>query len=885
MTKTRLEKLAVFFFLIFFILSPLTYKLQIRGGVYQEGIYVEPLIIFLLLSVALFIWGIWKGGRRKFWVRLKEFLIPHPVAFLFYLLIAVLLASYLYGIALTGLTALGDFLRLGKYGLYFLSFPLAVKTIRVLGDVWIRRILMFLVLAGFAVSVVSLGRIYGYVSGGGVIDFWTYSPLSRSVGFLGQYLDLRDFSVGQIQKAAHATFGLYLSVVLAVAFALFSQARSFSKKWFAYLLGVGTIFAALLYTLSRGAVVTGDLVLLAGIVWLLLKKRFWAVLVLTVFLFLESSVLLQLNPEIYQKFASTFPGAQKAAAALIKVSAPVGQGIIGTFERVFGVYEPDSRVPTPQNVVEAPEVTAYSNLSVDKSLSDRVVTWGETLNLLTSKPQFFLFGVGYSIDNLRHFTDGAVVFPHSLFLDQWVRGGLLALGVVLVIWLVLFVKTIQFWSSKNDLVRAVGVTLFAFLVGWFLDNAFSGEQFFSDAPMLVFWGTLGLVTALSEIRGQRSEVRKVLIALTSSKLGGAPQVAYDLLSQVSKRKSKSGEGKFEFIVAAPKGGVFNKKFRELGYKVYPVPLNRIGIGGFIGLLKVALKEKVDLINSHGKGAGIYARKVGVLLGIPVVQTFHGLHYDYKNPFARFFYLWLERFLTPFMRFVINVSPGQEKEGIRLRIFPKSKSRLVVNGIDVGKFDRVRVNKDSLRKKLGLAPRDFAVAVVARFDRVKGHIRLINHIPDLIKSIPNLKVVFVGGGEEQVRARARARELGVQDSVVFLGERSDVPKILKSADALILPSFHEGMPLAVLEAYACELPVIGADVVGVADVVEDGRTGYLVSFDEGSTELKRALGKLYKSKTLREKLGKAGRRMVEEKFSLDRFVRGTLKVYKEALLRS
>src|SRR3990172_6970986 len=98
-------------------------------------------------------------------------------------------------------------------------------------------------------------------------------------------------------------------------------------------------------------------------------------------------------------------------------------------------------------------------------------------------------------------------------------------------------------------------------------------------------------------------------------------------------------------------------------------------------MRVVQKEEVDLINSHGKGAGLYARKIGFILGIPAVQTFHGLHYSRRNSLARFLYLYLERFLTLFTSRIINVSKTQEKEGLRLRVFPKKKSRVVLNGIN------------------------------------------------------------------------------------------------------------------------------------------------------------------------------------------------------------
>jgi glycosyltransferase involved in cell wall biosynthesis len=107
------------------------------------------------------------------------------------------------------------------------------------------------------------------------------------------------------------------------------------------------------------------------------------------------------------------------------------------------------------------------------------------------------------------------------------------------------------------------------------------------------------------------------------------------------------------------------------------------------------------------------------------------------------------------------------------------------------------------------------------------------------------------------------------------------KIFKVSDVAILPSYHEGMPLTVLGAMACRLPVVGSDVVGIRDLVKDGETGYLVDFDN-KTEVTKAFRKLVQSPQLRRRMGERGRRLVEEKFSMEKFVRGTLAVYREVI---
>lgn len=831
--KINFKKWGILSFLIFFIFTPILVKAQ-----FLEGVYIEPFMPLLVLGFVLIIFSFFKKvGRLALSSELRDFLIPNRIVAFYYLLMASLFISYFYGWALTGNPSPNDFLHLIKFTLYFLPFPMAIYTGRVLGTNLIRRIFQFMILAGVITALASLFRIWEFTQSGASIDFWVYDIRNRSVGFLSQFLDLQSLDIGFTGKAAHATYGLYVSVVLAVCLALITTVKKFSARWFEYFAASSIIFyAGILYTLSRGAIVSGFAVFGAWFVWLLKEKWIKTFGFFAATLVVVSLVLVQLNPQVYSKFFSTI---------------------------------------SIQDDATKPDSTSTS-ITVDASTMGRLERWGKIFEFFGKNPQFAVFGVGYNQENLEKFT--GVSLTHSLFLDLWVRGGLLALGLVTAIWVLLFKKIFDFIRSPRKEIQVFGYVLGGFLAAWFLDNFISGEQFFSDAPMIAFWGVLGLVESLRQI-GKKSfdsaqGRTKVLIALTSADPGGAPQVVYDLLSRARLKD-------FEFVIAAPQG-VFLQKFRKLGYKVFPIRLDRISLTSFRKFLKVASRERVDLINSHGKGAGLYARKVGFILGVPVVQTFHGLHYDYRNRFVRFIYISLEKLLTRFTARFINVSAGQQREGLALGIFPKSKSKVVVNGIDVSEIDKVKLSESDFRAKLGLRPSDFVVTMAARFDPVKGHERLVGMLPDLLKNIPNLKIVFAGDGELRRPVERLAKKLEVSSAIRFLGQRSDVFKIFKVSDAAVLPSYHEGMPLTVLEAMACRLPVVGSDVVGIRDLVKDGGNGYLVDFND-EAEVAKVLRQLGRSAVLRRRMGERGRQFVEQNFGMGKFVDSTLNVYRQALI--
>ncbi len=124
---------------------------------------------------------------------------------------------------------------------------------------------------------------------------------------------------------------------------------------------------------------------------------------------------------------------------------------------------------------------------------------------------------------------------------------------------------------------------------------------------------------------------------------------------------------------------------------------------------------------------------------------------------------------------------------------------------------------------------------------------------------------------------RVERLGLKDSVLFTGFQSDVSEIIATFDVAVLPSHFEGMGRVLLEAMAMEKPVVASRVGGIPDLVQHGINGLLVT--PGDVEgLAEALMKALNDKGLAEKMGKAGRKMISEKFSADHMVRSIEKLY-------
>lgn len=155
------------------------------------------------------------------------------------------------------------------------------------------------------------------------------------------------------------------------------------------------------------------------------------------------------------------------------------------------------------------------------------------------------------------------------------------------------------------------------------------------------------------------------------------------------------------------------------------------------------------------------------------------------------------------------------------------------------------------------------------------------MPEIIREVSNLKVIFVGEGELGHRLNDIAYKLNIQDKIIFTGFRADIPEVTSTFDIACLPSLWEGMGRSVLEAMASGKPVVASRVGGIVDLVQDGLTGILV--DPGDHQaLAKAIIRLLKDKGLRQKMGEEARKRVDERFSTEKMVVEIEKIYNELL---
>jgi glycosyltransferase involved in cell wall biosynthesis len=172
-------------------------------------------------------------------------------------------------------------------------------------------------------------------------------------------------------------------------------------------------------------------------------------------------------------------------------------------------------------------------------------------------------------------------------------------------------------------------------------------------------------------------------------------------------------------------------------------------------------------------------------------------------------------------------------------------------------------------------------MVARLSRWKDQPTLLHALADL-KDL-DWQLELVGDGPLRGQLEELTQSLGLTSRVTFLGFRRDVAERLAAAQVFLLLSKWEGFPRSILEAMRAGLPVVASDVGGVQESVVDGTTGFVIPRGD-AVRLRECLRKLITSSELRVRMGEAGRARYEEKFTFDRLVERTTKVYEAVLGR-
>jgi glycosyltransferase involved in cell wall biosynthesis len=345
--------------------------------------------------------------------------------------------------------------------------------------------------------------------------------------------------------------------------------------------------------------------------------------------------------------------------------------------------------------------------------------------------------------------------------------------------------------------------------------------------------------------------------------------------------AKLDRDRFEVEVAYVLTGYdgFVPELQALGVRTHCLGAARTLDPGWVGKLYHLIRAgDYALIHTHSPLPAVVARGL-TRAPARLVHTEHNLWGCYRWP----------TYVANAATYGRNEAVIAVSDGVAASIKPpwwarrrgRSPVEVLLHGVNPDTVPRGPEARTRARDLLGLASTRPVVGIVANLSPKKDHAGLLTAIDQVRTRVPDVLLLLIGSGPLEDELRARVAADGLRDHVRFLGSRDDVAELLPALDVFVLGSRFEGLPIALLEAMAAELPCVATAVGGVPEALTDGVEGRLVPPGDPRA-LATALEEVLGAPGVRAAMGSAARRRVRSEFSIDRAVRRTEELYAAVL---
>ena len=362
-------------------------------------------------------------------------------------------------------------------------------------------------------------------------------------------------------------------------------------------------------------------------------------------------------------------------------------------------------------------------------------------------------------------------------------------------------------------------------------------------------------------------MKKILFLHNTLRMGGAERMRHMLLKNFDRK-----DYEIKICCLGDKGEL-GRTIENLGYEIDELHLNRNSRSPFVTykLIKYLQRQKIDILHTCLFSSNFHGRIAAGFCRIPFVITEeHSEHYLYRK-FRHFFYILADRILSRSTDRIICCSEAVREDIIKKEKLNSGKLLAIRNCIDPDMYN-ISTPPGSIREKFNITNDEIVFITVASFAPKKRHSYLLSVLKDVKDAGRNFKCFFAGGmGPTEAAARSQARELGLADDVIFLGRVDNIQDYLNASDAFVLPSFKEGLSIALMEAMYIGLPCIASDIDANRELIENGTNGILVPLEDRAG-LRKALISCFSDRQAIRAMGKAARERVEKDFLVTDYVR-------------
>jgi glycosyltransferase involved in cell wall biosynthesis len=330
------------------------------------------------------------------------------------------------------------------------------------------------------------------------------------------------------------------------------------------------------------------------------------------------------------------------------------------------------------------------------------------------------------------------------------------------------------------------------------------------------------------------------------------------------------------LACDPRGRLWERARAE-GIECHALPIrNALDIAAGIRLRSLLSRMHYDVVHFHTSRAHSMAPFTRGCA--PALVVTRRMDYRPNRLFAPFLY---NRAVDAVAAISTRVADALGEAGVA-----RDHLRIIPSGVDCEHFRRAdSLERQAARSRIGIARDDFLVGAVGMLEERKGHRYLLDAIAILNRArtgASRIKCAIAGDGAMRDELARLAQASGIGSDILFLGMIGDARQLLDALDVFVFPSLSEGLGVALLEAMACGLPVVASRVGGIVDIVEDHRSGLLVTPNVAA--IAEAIGALADDGERRSQIANAARLRVVENFSMDAMTQKTIELYRACLNR-
>ena len=324
----------------------------------------------------------------------------------------------------------------------------------------------------------------------------------------------------------------------------------------------------------------------------------------------------------------------------------------------------------------------------------------------------------------------------------------------------------------------------------------------------------------------------VLLITARSDTGGGPKHVNDLAENIQKYHKK-----INLFIASPDDKPYAEHYQKYANGFFRLPHRKFSVFSLLKLRKFCKKNKINIVHSHGRGAGIYSRLL-FLFRVKIVHTYHGVHTEagYKDLVKNT----IERFLKRFTSAFIFVSKSELTTAESVNLIKLNHNHVIANGIDIEKIKQLKssFNRLALRTSFNIKADEIALGTLTRLDRQKGNDILIKHFSKLIADQPDkkFKLLIAGEGKEKETLSKLIAKLELSNHISLLGSIANPLEFLYAIEVFISASRGEGMPYTLIEALSMETKIVASRVAGHIDLLSEQCLFNLNDFESFATRI-------------------------------------------------